>query len=84
MVDRMLSFGGDVRCIGEWRFEENGFVQILVGGNVPTDKAIQYAEMMLSLKKDELQKLALAKADEERPAREAMAAALSSTDRTAS
>lgn len=62
MADRVSYFGGDVRCIGEWRFEGGSFVQILVGGDVSTARAIEYVEIVLGLKKAELEKMAADKA----------------------
>jgi hypothetical protein len=59
--NRVLYFGGDVRCIGEWRFEGGGFVQILVGGSaIETAKAIEWAERLIEIKKSELATIAAA------------------------
>jgi hypothetical protein len=55
--NRFMSFGGDVRCIGEWRFEDGGFVNILVGGQVLTEIAIEWVEKLLEIKKQELEAL---------------------------
>jgi hypothetical protein len=55
--NRVMSYGGDVRCIGEWRFEGGGFVSILVGGEVPTATAIEWIERLLEVKKTELANL---------------------------
>lgn len=55
---RISAFGGDVRCLGEWRFEGGGFVQILVGGEVKTEVALQYVETIVDWKRDELARIA--------------------------
>jgi hypothetical protein len=52
--DRLMSFGGDVRCAGEWRFEGGGFVSILIGGDVSTEDALKMVDTMVALKREEL------------------------------
>lgn len=68
--NRFVSFGGNVRSIGEWNFEGGGSVQILVVGDVPTTLAIEYAEELLAHKKMELAKIdrAAERAQRDRPA----------------
>ena len=53
-LERFMSFGGDVRSAGEWRFEGGGFVQILIGGEVPTDEALKMVEILIGLKREEI------------------------------
>lgn len=53
-MNRILSFGGDVRCAGEWRFEGGGFVQILIGGEITTADALEMVDTLVALKREEL------------------------------
>lgn len=59
-MNRILTFGGDVRCAGEWRFEGGGFVQILIGGEVPTAEALEMVDILVALKREELARKATA------------------------
>lgn len=52
--ERLMSFGGDVRCAGEWRFEGGGFVSILIGGDISTEDALEMVDIMVALKREEL------------------------------
>lgn len=55
--DRFMSFGGDVRSAGEWRFEGGAFVQILIGGEVTTFDALEMVDVLVKLKREELSRL---------------------------
>lgn len=54
---RCIYWGGDVRSIADWRFEDGGFIKIVATDNVSTDKAIEWIERLLQVKKDELANL---------------------------
>jgi hypothetical protein len=58
----------DERPIGRWDFEGGGHVRIVVGGDVDTESALEMAETLIKLKRQELNRTKRAPKQVEGPA----------------
>lgn len=47
-----------LRTIGRYDFEDEGFVEIRIGGDVSTDDALEMVEVLVRLKREELERIA--------------------------